>query len=223
MRSSSARWLLIIMALTRPSSALLFAPNVVFAGRRCAPPSIRLLTYDDKLSLVKAGLAIPGMEVEGREATAGIKEKLKKTGVVEIGSDEIMKAREEKPKKRCTRDAPCELTAGDIVDSFILTPGPVILLAAFAYTVGVQAFEMEDATEDERLEQLAKRAEKSRQRRIERQKDLAARLEPLEAAFGWRLVSPEGLPTTDAYVFLAVAILAQLAFAISLGSNAASF
>ena len=90
----------------------------------------------------------------------------------------------------------------------------MILVAAFAYAVGTQAF----ADEEEYFEQLEKRAARSRERRLERQRDLASRLAPVEQAFGWSLVDANGLPTSKAYAFLGAAVLAQLAIAAALAA-----
>ena len=57
---------------------------------------------------------------------------------------------------------------------------------------------------------MERRAEKSRQRRLEQQRSLANQLKPLEGWFGWTLVDDEGLPTVNAYVFLALAVVVQL-------------
>ena len=57
------------------------------------------------------------------------------------------------------------------------------------------------------LERLAAR---SRERRLARLRDLASRLAPVEGWTGWKLVSEEGLPTLDAFVFLAIAVAAQI-------------
>lgn len=170
------------------------------------------LDYDAKLKLVQAGLAIPGMEAEGREASESISSNLKAAGVVEIGEERRAPVPTAGSEKVCTKEAPCELD-GDLARRLLLTPGPVVLLAAFAFSIGTAAFETED---EDWYEKLEERAERSRQRRRERQLDLARRLEPLQQTFGWSLVrEDDGMPTLDAYVFLAVAVSAQLALALS--------
>ena len=63
---------------------------------------------------------------------------------------------------------------------------------------------------------LAKQAERSKARRIERLRDLAKRIQPVQEITGWQLISTDGLPTLDAWVFLALAIIAQLVVADAL-------
>ena len=95
----------------------------------------------------------------------------------------------------------------------ICIPGPIVLLAYFAYVIGQQSFAPED---DDWLERVERQAERSRKRRLERQRDLARRLAPLQNAMGWTFVTDDGLPTTDAYVFLALAVVVQLTLASAL-------
>ena len=188
-------------------------PPVPLRRNALGADSIRMrLDYDAKLKLVQAGLAIPGMEAEGREASESISSRLKAAGVVEIGEERSRTPVRADAERVCTQEAPCELD-GDLAKRLLLTPGPVVLLLAFAYSVGVAAFETED---EDWYEKLEKRAERSRQRRREQQLDLARRLEPLQQTFGWSLVREEdGMPTLDAYVFLTVAVSAQLALALA--------
>ena len=146
------------------------------------------------------------------EASESISSRLKAAGVVEIGEERSRTPVRADAERVCTQEAPCELD-GDLAKRLLLTPGPVVLLLAFAYSVGVAAFETED---EDWYEKLEKRAERSRQRRREQQLDLARRLEPLQQTFGWSLVREEdGMPTLDAYVFLTVAVSAQLALALA--------
>ena len=171
-------------------------------------PIAMTLSYEEKLAMVNAGLAVPGMSEEGAEASRKINKKLDELGIIEIGKSRPPPAE----KKACTKDDPCEVD-GELIKSLIFTPGPVILLVAFAYSVGSQAFADED--DEEWIAKLERRAEKSRERRLERQRNLASQLKPVEQWFGWTLVDDEGLPTTDAYVFLAAAVGAQLSLAFA--------
>lgn len=168
------------------------------------------MSYDDKLQLVRMGLAVPGMTEEGKQAATEIDTRLRETGVYELGA--IKKAPPSAPKK-CTREDPCDIDGG-LLRSLALTPGPVILLAAFALSVGNQAFASEEMTETDWEERLQRQAERSRKRRLDRQRLFAQQLEPIQAILGLNLVSAEdGLPTSDAYVFLAVAVGVQIAIA----------
>ena len=180
------------------------------AMRLLAP--LMALSYDEKLNMVKMGLAVPGFAAEGREASSSISRQLQETGVFELGASRPAAA-SAAPPKRCTRDDPCDLD-GDVVQSLILTPGPIILLAGFAYALGTQAFAAED--DEAWLEKLERQAERSREKRLARQRDLASRLAPLQELLGWPLVSADGLPTSDAYTFVAAAVVTQLLLALAL-------
>ena len=167
----------------------------------------RMLDDDQKLALIRMGLAVPGMEKEGRAASQRISKRMDEAGVIEIG-----KAQQSVEKRSCTRDEPCEVDA-QFLRSLALTPGPVLLLVAFAYSVGVAAYSAE--TDDDWLE---RQAERSRARRLKRQREFGAALQPLQQWTGWTLVTGDGTPTSDAYVFLAVAVAAQLTLAASLAA-----
>ena len=170
--------------------------------------AIMQLSYDQKLKMVQAGLAVPGFKAEGAEASKDINRRLEEAGV--------RKKQASDSARTCTYDAPCELDGGDFLRSLALSPGGVVLLAAFAYTVGQRSFESEDDGWTERLE---RRAARSRERRIERQRDFARRLEPLQQLLGWPLVTEGGMPTAEAYYFLAAAVLLQLTLAAAVTSS----
>lgn len=170
-----------------------------------------MLTYEEKLRLVNAGLAVPGFEAEGRQVSRDISSRLGRDREASAG-DSARHAR------RCTRDAPCDID-GDLVKRLALTPGPVLLLAAFAYSVGVRAFADEDSERNidgEWTARLERRAERSRSRRVAALRELARQLEPVQDAFGWRLVAADGQPTANAFVFVAVAAVVQVALAFAL-------
>ena len=78
---------------------------------------------------------------------------------------------------------------GELMSSLLFTSGPVLLLVAFAYSLGTQAFADED--DPEWVARLERRAEKSRQRRLEQQRSLANQLKPLE---GWLGQAPQPTP-----------------------------
>ena len=69
---------------------------------------------------------------------------------------------------------------------------------------------------------LESQAERSRARREDRLRDLADRLEPVTEITGWKMRGADGLPTLDAYVFLGVAIAAQLLIVQALASALSS-
>ena len=69
---------------------------------------------------------------------------------------------------------------------------------------------------------LEGQAERSRARREDRLRDLADRLEPVTEITGWKMRGADGLPTLDAYVFLGVAIAAQLLIVQALASALSS-
>ena len=107
--------------------------------------------------------------------------------------------------------------AWELTKSLALTPGPVLLLLIFAYSIGVQAFSEDGEGSSASAAWLEERAERSRNRRKERLRDLATRIQPLEGWFGWELVDKKsGNPTVDAYVFLAIAAALQVAFVLTL-------
>ena len=58
-----------------------------------APPRIILplmaLSYDEKLSLVNAGLAVPGLSAEGKSAASNIGDRLTAAGVFELGASSL--------------------------------------------------------------------------------------------------------------------------------------
>jgi hypothetical protein len=168
-----------------------------------------MLTDEQKVQMVKAGLAVPGYSAEGRAASREIDAKLREAGVVEIGRARESAARE-KSARECTRESPCDIDAS-LVTNLLLVPLP-LLLASFAFVVGQQAF----ASEDEGW--LEAQAERSRKRRLARQRDLASRLVPVQNSLGWRLVSEDGLPTQDAYAFVAIAVVVQVALALAVAA-----
>lgn len=188
----------------------LAAPLVRHAPR-ALPWLLMTLTYDEKMSMVRAGLAVPGFSAEGKDAATNISGRLEGAGVFELGKQAPPPRPQQSEQRRCTREEPCDLD-GSVVTNLFQVPG-VILLIAFAYALGEQAFNEEDADYIQRLE---RQAEKSRARRLARQRDLAKSLQPLEQLFGWSLVTDDGLPTSDAYVFFAAAVLTQLLFAYAL-------
>lgn len=175
---------------------------------QCArwPAPAMVLSYDEKLQLVRAGLAVPGFAAEGREAAREIDTKLEASGIFEVGRSS------RPPARTCTREEPCDLQA-DVLRQLLLVPLP-FLLAGFAYVLGTQAFGTDD--DNGWLERVERQAERSRQRRLARQRDLAARLLPLQRATGWSLVTEDGRPTQDAYVFLALAVVMQVGLAFAL-------
>ena len=166
-----------------------------------------MLTYDEKLQLTRMGLAVPGMSEEGKKSKDDIRQVLTEAGVYQLGEK-----REKRPARKCTREEPCDLDGGGLLRNLALTPGPVLLFVAFAVAVGNQAGQ-EVASDEEWVKRLERQAERSRARRIARQRNLAEQLEPVQSILGLNLVDDDGLPTTDAYVFLAVAVLVQLAIA----------
>ena len=190
-----------------------------------SPTPAMLLSDDAKRRMVQAGLAVPGMEAEGRAVARNISSALDSAGVgyVEIGRDFATVTRRDalsavappsappSAEPKCTRADPCPVD-GDLLGSLVQTSAPIVLLVAFAYAAGTQA-----ATSDEEwLDRLEERAERSRKRRLAALRDLGGRLEPVQAAFGWSLVDERGLPTALAYGFLALALAAQLALAAAL-------
>jgi hypothetical protein len=156
------------------------------------------MSYEDKMRLVQAGLAVPGMSVEGREASRNITSTLRAAGVYELGGG-----------SGGDGDADVRRRAAG------LSPGPTLLLLAFAYTLGTRAFSSDD---DAWVERLERQAERSRRRRIERLEDLGRRLAPLQDAFGWKFVASNGQPTRDAYLFLALAAAVQIALVTALAA-----
>ena len=102
----------------------------------------------------------------------------------------------------CTQEAPCDFDAWQFASSLALSPGGVVLVALFFYNIGTASFD-EDA--------LASQAERSQRRREAALRQFAARLRPLQdGPLGWRLVDGRGMPTGDAFVFLAVAVASQV-------------
>ena len=164
------------------------------------------LDYETKLRMVKAGLAVPGMRAEGADAARNITSKLEAAGVYPTGR---------KPDSLGQREPQCTRLGDTCNVSSPLSPVPILLLAFFAYSLGKRSFDVED---EEWVERLERRAERSRTRRLERQRDLAKRLQPLQNTFGWSLIGAEGLPTTLAYAFLVLAAVVQLALALALTS-----
>lgn len=186
-------------------------------GPRCLAPAM-VLSDEAKRRMVQAGLAVPGWEAEGRAVARNISGALDSAGVgyVEIGRDFATVTRrdalsEAPPAPRnCTQEEPCSLD-GDLLRRLALAPAP-LLLVAFAYAAGTRAA----ASDDDWVAQLEQRAERSRARRVVALRDLGSRLEPVQAAFGWELVDAKGLPTANAYAFLVLAVVTQLALAAAL-------
>lgn len=149
------------------------------------PTMLTPMSDETKSRLVAAGFAVPGMASQAPKRLDAVRE--------------------------CTRDSPCpidEAIAWEFLSKMALTPGPVILLVVLAYSVGVSSFAAEGEQNDS---WLLKQAERSRERRQERLRDLGRRVEPVQAWFGWPLVDAKsGEPTSTAYIFLACAAAFQL-------------
>ena len=63
-------------------------------------------------------------------------------------------------------------------------------------------------------EAIEEQAARSRERRVKQLRAFGEQLRPLQdSPLGWRLVDEDGLPTGDAFAFLALAVAAQLSFA----------
>ena len=102
----------------------------------------------------------------------------------------------------CTAQAPCDFDAPGAIVSLLQTVGGAVIFVLFIAQVA-------GSTIDE--EALEEQAARSRARREKTLQDFAERLRPLqESPLGWTLVDDKGLPTGDAFVFLAIAIAAQL-------------
>lgn len=194
--------------VARPNTATALTPT-----RSALLCCCMALNYDEKLSLVRMGLAVPGMDAEGKQVSRDLSSRLEASGVFELGAQRPVPAAD--APRRCTREEPCDLDAADVLRSLLLVPLP-LLLAGFAVAAGRSAYVSED--DDAFLARLEKQAERSRERRLARQRDLASRIAPLQEWFGWSLVTGDGLPTGDAYVALAVAVLAQVALAFALAA-----
>ena len=180
-----------MLTLLTPPMAASFAPMpaVRAASRLHFQPSMLTPISDEtKARLLAGGFAVPGMADQAPKLQAA---------------------------RECTAELPCPFdgnVAWELFSKMALTPGPVLLLLVFAYSVGVQAFGAEDGSNPDEDSWLVKQAERSRARRQERLRDLSARIKPVQDWFGWNLVDEKsGNPTVDAYVFLALAVAVQIA------------
>lgn len=161
-------------------------PALAPRGTR-TPPATLAIPPDVKLKLAQGGLAIPGMEDAAREATA-----------------ERLAASAPAAERLCTAAAPCAFDAGAFLSSAATVPLAVVALALIGGLAGATA------DDDEFLEALEARAERSRRRRELQLRNFAKAVKPLQdSPLGWRLVDAQGMPTPDAYVFLAIAVAAQ--------------
>ena len=105
--------------------------------------------------------------------------------------------------------SPCELDIGAAAGSLFQAVIGAVVFVLFLSQVAGSAVD-EDA--------LAEQAARSRERRNKSLRAFAKRLRPLqESPLGWNLVDGDGMPTGDAFVFLALAIGAQawLAYILS--------
>ena len=123
-------------------------------------------------------------------------------------------------ERSCTKDAPCDFDFGAGLELFGLAAFTAFLVVVAAsagsatYTEAeAQQEEAETAAEDGFLVEQAAR---SRQRKDDRLRDLAARLQPLVETTGLPLVDGDGMPTSDAYVFVVVVVAAQFLLALKL-------
>ena len=131
--------------------------------------------------LATHGFAIPGMEDVARDARSAA---ATSTAV-------------------CGADVACIDWA-----SIALSPLGIGLLALVFFLAGESA--ASDTGTDVLNERLEEQARRSRQRRNEQLKAYASRLKPLQNSLGWQLIDGEGFPTADAWLFLAIALAAQL-------------
>ena len=131
-----------------------------------------------------------------------VKVKLAKSGLAIPGMEDVArKAAATAPS--CTPNAPCDMDAS-FISSLALASLGVVAIVLLAGISGAAA------DEDDFLEALERRAERSRSRRDAQLRGLAKAVKPLQdSPLGWELVDDEGMPTSDAFVFLTLAVASQ--------------
>ena len=132
--------------------------------------------------------------------------KLVQKGFAVPGMEELGREVKADNLARCTQAAPCDFDAASFLGSVLQTAGGAALFVLLLS----QAFAFDEGA-------LQEQAARSQQRRERQLRAFAEKLRPLQdSQLGWRLVDEEGMPTADAFSFLAIAVGSQIWLAWSL-------